>query len=169
MALHPFYSSKEIQNIKRQRWKSWQLFLGTRRDLFSSIFCLEETPQMLQHTVIPWKEYIEQFKTNGEECWHEESAYCMTMRDRPQLASHGICCRRLSPSYSRDLAPSDYHLFGNLTEHIAARKLYDDDEAKDEVLRWLNEQVADFYNSSIKKLLPTLKTCIEKYGDYVEK
>jgi hypothetical protein len=34
-------------------------------------------------------------------------------------------------------------LIGKLKEHIAGKK-FDDDEAKDEVLRWLNEQAADF-------------------------
>jgi hypothetical protein len=50
------------------------------------------------------------------------------------------------PSHSPDLAPGDYHLFGKLKEHIAGKKFDDDDEAKDVVLRWLNEQAAEFYD-----------------------
>jgi hypothetical protein len=73
------------------------------------------------------------------------------------------------PSQSPDLAPRDYHLFGKLTEHITAKKFHDDNEVKDEVLRRLNEQAAEFYNTGIKKLNPRLKKCIEKHGDYVEK
>jgi hypothetical protein len=33
-------------------------------------------------------------------------------------------------------------LFGKLKEHIRGKQFDDDSEAKDEVLRWLNEQVA---------------------------
>jgi hypothetical protein len=53
--------------------------------------------------------------------------------------------------------------------HIAGKKFDDDDETKNEVLRWLNEQTADFYDSGIKKLAPRLNKCIEKYGECVEK
>jgi hypothetical protein len=73
------------------------------------------------------------------------------------------------PSHSPDLVPSDYHLFGKLKEHITGKKFNDNDKAKDEVLRWLNEQVPEFYNSGYKKLIPRLKKCIEKHGYYVEK
>jgi hypothetical protein len=76
---------------------------------------------------------------------------------------------RFGPSLpSPDLAPSDYHLFGKLKEHIVGQKFDDDDETKGEVLRWLNEQAAEFCDSVIKKLVPRLKKCIEKHGDYVE-
>jgi hypothetical protein len=44
-----------------------------------------------------------------------------------------------------------------------------DHEAKDEVLRWLNEQAAGFYDTDIKKLVSRVKDCIEKRSDYVEK
>jgi hypothetical protein len=60
-------------------------------------------------------------------------------------------------------------LFGKLKEHIAGKKFDDDGEAKDKVLRWLNEQAAEFYDTGIKNLVPRLKKCIEKHGDYVEK
>jgi hypothetical protein len=56
-----------------------------------------------------------------------------------------------------------------ITSHIAGEKFDDDDEAKDEVLRWPHEQAAEFYDTRIKKLVPRLKKCIEKHGDYVEK
>jgi hypothetical protein len=67
------------------------------------------------------------------------------------------------------LAPSDCYLPGKLKEHIAGKKSDHEDEAKGEVLRRLNEQAANFYDSGIKELIPRLKKCIEKQGDYAEK
>jgi hypothetical protein len=58
--------------------------------------------------------------------------------------------------------------FGKLKEHIAGEMFDEDDEAKDEVLRWRNEQAAEFYDTCIKKLVARLK-CIEEHCDYVEK
>jgi histone-lysine N-methyltransferase SETMAR len=72
------------------------------------------------------------------------------------------------PSHSPDLAPSDCHLFGKLKEHIAGEMFDEDDEAKDEALTWLNEQAAEFYDSGIKKLVSSVKECIEKRSEYVE-
>jgi len=34
------------------------------------------------------------------------------------------------PLYGPDLAPSDFHLFLHLEEHLAGRKFYDDDEVQ---------------------------------------
>jgi hypothetical protein len=56
------------------------------------------------------------------------------------------------PSHSPNLAPSDYHLFGKLNEHIKGKKFGDDNEAKDEVLRWLNEKVAAFTTQASRSL-----------------
>jgi histone-lysine N-methyltransferase SETMAR len=43
------------------------------------------------------------------------------------------------PHYSPDLAPSDFHLFGPLKEHLGA-KSFTDDEAETEVRKWLRQQ-----------------------------
>lgn len=45
----------------------------------------------------------------------------------------------------------------------------DDDNVKEEVLRWLNEQAATFYDAGILKLPERLEKCIERAGDYIEK
>jgi hypothetical protein len=60
-------------------------------------------------------------------------------------------------------------LFGKLKEHIAGKKFDGDGEAKGEVLRWLNEQAAEFYDTGIQTLVPNLKKCMEKHDDCVEK
>jgi hypothetical protein len=45
----------------------------------------------------------------------------------------------------------------------------DDDEVEEEVMMWLKEQTADFYDSGIRKLVPRLNKYLDSAGDYVEK
>lgn len=73
------------------------------------------------------------------------------------------------PPYSPDLAPSDYHLFPKLKEHLAGRRFSSDDEVKDEVQRFLNNMAASWYDMGIQKLSQRLQKCIDRNGDYVEK
>ena len=73
------------------------------------------------------------------------------------------------PSYSSDLAPSDFHLFLHLKKHVAGKKFDDDYEVQEEVLTWFKGQAADFYESGIQKLVPRLNKCMNSAGDYVEK
>jgi len=47
--------------------------------------------------------------------------------------------------------------------------LDDDDEVQKEVMTWFKGQAADFYDSGIQKLVPSLNKCLENAGDYVEK
>jgi hypothetical protein len=59
------------------------------------------------------------------------------------------------PSHSPDLAPSDYHVFGKLKEYMGGGEMFDDDdETKDEVLKWLNQQAAEFYTQASRSSSP---------------
>lgn len=71
------------------------------------------------------------------------------------------------PPYSPDFAPSDYHLFPKLKEHLSGQCFQSDDEVREEVKRSLNELAAKFYDIGILKLEHRLQKCIEKYGAYV--
>ena len=43
------------------------------------------------------------------------------------------------------------------------------DEVLEEVMTWFKLQAADFYDSDIQKLVPSLNKCLDNAGDYVEK
>jgi histone-lysine N-methyltransferase SETMAR len=49
------------------------------------------------------------------------------------------------PPYSSDLAPSDFHLFGLLKNHLGGKRFIDDEEVETEVQKWLRQQSKDFY------------------------
>lgn len=73
------------------------------------------------------------------------------------------------PPYSPDLAPSDFHLFGPLKEHLGGQRFEDDEELKLAVRRWLRQQPQAFYAAGFRKLVQRWDKCINTGGDYVEK
>ena len=73
------------------------------------------------------------------------------------------------PSYSPDLAPSDYHLFPNLKKHLRGQRFSTDDELKYATEEWLMGQSELFYFTGMEKLRDRYNLCIDKGGDYIEK
>lgn len=73
------------------------------------------------------------------------------------------------PPYSPDLAPSDFHLFPKLKEHIRGTKYSDDDAVMAAVDDFFESQENDFFLEGIRKLEKRYTKCIELEGDYVEK
>jgi len=73
------------------------------------------------------------------------------------------------PSYSPDLAPSDFHLFGPIKEHLQGQKFADDNEVMEAVQSWLKATLKSFFLEGICKFVDTWTKCVAKQGDYVEK
>ena len=74
------------------------------------------------------------------------------------------------PPYSPDLAPSDYFLFRVMKKFLRAKRFSSDEEVKEAVTTWLEEQSKDFFFSrGIKSLQQKWAKCIELLGDYIEK
>lgn len=73
------------------------------------------------------------------------------------------------PPHSPDLAPSDYHLFGPLKQHLGGMKFETDEELKNEVDRFFKNQSVQFFEQGIFNLKKRWEKCIEVGGDYVEK
>jgi hypothetical protein len=53
-------------------------------------------------------------------------------------------------------------VFGKLKEHIAGKKFDGDGEAKDEALRWLNVQAAEFYTQASRSSSPDSRNALRK-------
>lgn len=73
------------------------------------------------------------------------------------------------PPYSPDLAPSDYHLFGPLKDHLGGTKFDTDEDVRNAVQKWLHTMPETFFSAGIRALPTRWKKCIEVQGDYVEK
>ena len=73
------------------------------------------------------------------------------------------------PPYSPDLAPSDYHLFPALKEHLSGQRFVNDEEVTEAVNRFLHDAEKNWYDAGINKLVVRLQKCVDRNGDYVEK
>lgn len=73
------------------------------------------------------------------------------------------------PPYSPDLAPSDFHLFPKLKEHLRGKRFADNNELKAVVNGYFRVASKEFFQSGIEKLRERYNKCIVKQGDYVEK
>ena len=66
------------------------------------------------------------------------------------------------PPYGPDLAPSDFHLFGPLKNHMRGKHFTTDDDVIDAVSEWLRRQPRDFYAKGINDFVTRWQKCIEK-------
>jgi len=73
------------------------------------------------------------------------------------------------PPYSPDMAPSDFHLFPNMKEHLHAKQFKSHDDVKPEVQTWLRGQDPTLYRQGFEKWISRLDKCLNREGDYVEK
>jgi histone-lysine N-methyltransferase SETMAR len=73
------------------------------------------------------------------------------------------------PTYSSELAPSDYLLFSSLKDVIRGKKFEDDEEFISEVKRWLRQRLAQWYREGLQALTSRWRKTIDSGIDYVEK
>ena len=95
---------------------------------------------------------------------------------RPHTAAHTVDTLRAlkfevlkHPPYSSDLAPSGFHLFGPVKEHLWDQKFTDDNEVMEAVQSWLKAMSKSFFLEGNRKLVERWTKCVAKQGDYVEK
>ena len=67
------------------------------------------------------------------------------------------------------MAPSDFHLFGPMKEHLRGQKFAYDGEVMEAVKSWLKAMPKSFFLEGIRKLVDRWTKCVAKQGDYVKK
>jgi transposase len=73
------------------------------------------------------------------------------------------------PSYSPDLAPSDFHFFPHLKRDLMGTHFTSDDAVKQAVTSWIKQRTPEFFIYGMRKLVLRWERCIERQGDNVEK
>jgi hypothetical protein len=66
------------------------------------------------------------------------------------------------------LAPSDFHLFGPLKNHLGGKRFADEEEVETGVRKWLRQQSKYFYAAGFDALLKRWDKFINGGGGYVE-
>jgi len=83
---------------------------------------------------------------------------------------HALKCEVLKhPPYSLELAPSDFHLFGPMKEHLWGQKFADDNEVLEVVQNWLKATLKSFFLERFRKLVDRWTKCVAKLGSYDKK
>ena len=73
------------------------------------------------------------------------------------------------PSYSPDLAPSDYHLFGFVKDQLRGQRYETMEAIQKAVRQCLRMAGTEFYRRGIFKLPERWEKCVQRSDDYVEK
>ena len=73
------------------------------------------------------------------------------------------------PTYSPDLAPSDFFLFQNLKKNIRGCHFRSDEEVVTAVEEWVNGKDPDFFSSELMALENRWYKCITLEDNYIEK
>ena len=102
---------------------------------------------------------------------HDNAPLHMSAKSQAAIRQCGF--KQLNhPPYSPDLAPSDYFLFRVMKKFIRGKRFSSDEEVKEAVTTWFEEQSKDFFffpRGGIKSLQQKWAKCIELLGDYIEK
>ena len=70
------------------------------------------------------------------------------------------------PPYSPDIAPSDYHLFRSLQNHLSNKIYENDDQLKNDLNLFFSQKSEKFFEEGIKKLVDRWTEVIENGGNY---
>lgn len=70
------------------------------------------------------------------------------------------------PPYSPDLAPTDYHLFRSLQDHIRDKKFENEQEVNEVVDNFFASKPASFYQQGIEDLINRWQYVVDHMGDY---
>ena len=72
------------------------------------------------------------------------------------------------PTYTPDLAPSDFHVFGPLKDALSGTQFRYDHEVRSAVHEWLHTRPKEFFSRQIYALVNRWRKSIELVGDCVE-
>ena len=89
--------------------------------------------------------------TKGVLFLHDNEPAHRALATKKKLAYLGFQCLD-HPPYSRDLAPSDYHLFSELKKQLKGRQFLSDAEVIAAAETWLDRQLSEFFLSDLQKL-----------------
>ena len=114
------------------------------------ISCPATKPSMLMPTVLHFDVSVRLFRTAAEANSHVALFWSMTMYAHVPPGRQTLLHDEFHwdtfdhPTYSPDLAPSDFHLFLKMKEHLAGKRHADDEDLQHAVVDWLNSHMRTY-------------------------
>jgi histone-lysine N-methyltransferase SETMAR len=71
------------------------------------------------------------------------------------------------PPYSPDLAPTDYHLFRSLSNHLCEKKFSNESDVKMELVKFFDQKSQTFYEQGILSLPERWRQVVDSNGGYI--
>jgi histone-lysine N-methyltransferase SETMAR len=72
------------------------------------------------------------------------------------------------PPYSPDIAPSDYHLFRSLQNHLNGQEFPNREAVESEISKFFASKTTDFYRKGIEDLPKRWAQVVESDGEYID-
>ncbi|GFS08839.1 histone-lysine N-methyltransferase SETMAR [Elysia marginata] len=72
------------------------------------------------------------------------------------------------PSYSPNLAPSDFYLFPKLKEHLRGNHYESNEGVEAAVRHWFRQKCVDIFTDGMRQLVRRWQVCVDRDGDNVE-
>jgi len=130
------------------------------------------TGQTYANTITALREAIKEKRRGklsaGMLLLHDNTPVHMSAKSQAAIWQCGFQ-QLIHPPYSPDLAPSNYFLFRVMKKFLRVKRFSSDEEVKEAVTTWFEEQSKDFFSRGIKSLQQKWAKCIELLGDYMEK
>ena len=148
--------------LKNLLAKSWQLFSGMRKE---GLLLLEFMPQKTTITGQTYANTITALWGAIKEKWrgklsvgvlllHDDASLHMSAKSQAAIRQCGF--QQLNhPHYSPDIAPSDYFLFLVMKKFLRSKRFSNDEEVKDAVTTWFEEQPKDYFFLQGDKVVAT--------------
>ncbi|GFS19638.1 histone-lysine N-methyltransferase SETMAR [Elysia marginata] len=92
---------------------------------------------------------------------HDNARLHTSIRPREKIASFGWTTLPFL-SYSPDLTPSDYHLFGHMKQGLRGKHYQNDEEVKNAVKTWMKEQPIQLYEARMHALVKRWNVALGK-------
>jgi len=143
--------------------------------MFTEFFYKGATLNGQAYAVILGKLKVAYIKKRGHDMWEHgvfllhDNAPCHTSKVAKQKLHEIGFIQLYHPSYSPDLAPSDYFLFPKLKNYMRGRKYNPDEQVKKSTISWLARRGPAFFSEGISALENRWRKCVKVKGQYVEK
>lgn len=73
----------------------------------------------------------------------------------------------LHPPYSPDIAPSDYHLFRSLKNHLSGKEFENEEVVIQEITSYIDSKTTDFFRQGIENLVKRWSEIVDNEGEYI--